>query len=240
MPGLRRDEVADRAGVSTDYYTRLEQGRERHPSPSVVDALARALELPPDATDHLHGLVAPRRVPPRTERGRTPAQLLDHLADWSATPAYVVDSSCDVLESNAAGSAMHPGLSRDRNMMRLLFLDDAERGMYRDWPRQAALSVAWLRAAAGPAPQPRLRALVADLQRSSPAFAGLWAKHDVATRADGLKELDHPATGRLTLRHMALTVDQRAGLTLVLYQVLHHGWDVAGGPPGGQVLVRGS
>lgn len=207
--------------MSLDYYVRLEQGRERGPSASVLDALARALELSSDATRYLYELASPPpKSAPVDPRGhRVPSGLLDLLADWPTTPAYVVDTCCNVLACNPLGSAFHPGLRRDANMMRLLFLDPQERGMYLDWESIAAQSVGWLRSSAPTAPSDRHAALVDELGRASPEFLSLWQRHEVARRTAGHKRLNHPQLGRVTVRFTTLSVDERPGQSLILYHV---------------------
>lgn len=209
------------AGVSRDYYTRLEQGRERHPSPAVVNALARVLGLDDDARLHLHELVRsePGRPPSAGEaHARPTAGLLKLLAAWPDTPAFVVDARCNVLACTALAAAVHPGLARDSNMMRLLFLDSQERAMYLDWDQVAPESVAWLRASAGAdLNNPDLTALLDELISQSTEFALLWGRHDVRIRSGGVKRLRHPVVGELALNFETLTVNATPGQSIIIY-----------------------
>ena len=152
VPGLRREEVAMLAGVSADYYVRLEQGRDQHPSAQVLDALARALQLDDDAIAHLHSLAAPavrrrRRPSPRPER--VPAAILQLIASWHETPAYVY-GHMDVLAANPLATALAPYYTPGENLVRATFLDPRLRDRYEDWHRAAATVVAALRALVGP------------------------------------------------------------------------------------------
>jgi transcriptional regulator with XRE-family HTH domain len=220
VPGLRREEVAMLAGVSTDYYVRLEQGRERHPSDEVLTALAGVLGLDEDALAHLRQLAAPRprrrRAQPRPERA-SPG-LLSLLGQWPDTPAFVMNRFRDVLACTALAAALHPGLDRDRNMVRLLFLDPAERDLYPEWDRVARDSVAWLRAAAGAdLGHPRLTEVVGELTVKSPEFARLWSRHEVREKSSGAKRLVHPVTGEIALDFETFAVGARQGQSLTVY-----------------------
>ena len=221
VSGLRREEVAMLAGVSRDYYTRLEQGRERHPSPAVVNSLARVLGLDDDARLHLHELVTsePGRRPSAGEaHGRPTAGLMKLLAAWPDTPAFVVDAHCNVLACTALAAVVHPGLARDSNMMRLLFLDSQERAMYLDWDQVAPESVAWLRASAGAdLNNPDLTMLLDGLISGSNEFASLWDRHDVRIRSGGVKRLRHPVVGELALNFETLTVNASPGHSVIVY-----------------------
>ena len=141
------------AGVSADYYVRLEQGRDQHPSAQVLDALARALQLDDDAIAHLHSLAAPavrrrRRPSPRPER--VPAAILQLIASWHETPAYVYGRYMDVLAANPLATALAPYYTPGENLVRATFLDPRLRDRYEDWHRAAATVVAALRALVGP------------------------------------------------------------------------------------------
>lgn len=217
MAGLRREELALLAGISADYYLRLEQGRDRHPSAQVLDALARALRLDADGAAHLHDLATPKpgrraRAPRRLSPGT--AMLLDQLP----MPAFVQDSYYEVLGANLMGRALSPHHRTGANLLRALFLDPAERELRADWDRAAREGVAGLRAfsVADPA-DARLAALVGELSMGSDAFRRLWARHDVHRRAGGLSTLRHPQVGPLELRHEKLAVMGADGQVLVIY-----------------------
>ncbi|MGX6448149.1 helix-turn-helix transcriptional regulator [Patulibacter sp. S7RM1-6] len=220
VPGLRREEVAVLASVSSDYYTRLEQGRERHPSPQVLDALARTLDLDEDARTHLFLLadLVPRRsgAAPREDVSPDLLQLLD---GWTATPALVLSRTLDVLARNALARELHAGFADDDNLLRMTFLDPAGRRFYADWDRAAEASVANLRVAAGVAPDDaRLRELVAELDAGSPAFRELWRRQEVRGKTREAKHFRHPDVGPLTLTYQAFTVREARDQELVVYQ----------------------
>jgi transcriptional regulator with XRE-family HTH domain len=220
VPGLRREELATLAGVSSDYYVRLEQGRERHPSEQVIDALARALRLDEDATAHLHELARPtprrRRAAKRTERVRP--ELLSLMETWPHTPAMVIGRHLDVLASNSLAAALHGRFARGHNLVRGLFLDPTARDLYPDWDEVARDTVAALRASVGPdLDDPHLIDLVGELSLKSERFRSLWARHDVREKAHGTKRFVHPLVGELVLRYESLAVAGNPGQVLAVY-----------------------
>ncbi|WP_329134564.1 helix-turn-helix domain-containing protein [Streptomyces sp. NBC_00670] len=215
VPGLRREEVAMLAGVSTDYYTRLEQGRRRmQPSDQVLDALARALRLADVERRHLHRLVrssvaaaAPDgpRLPPLDEGMR---MMLDSMP----MPAMVIDSRGDVHAMNRLGRALLVGLepmpSQASSHVRWLFLDPAARELLVEWEVIARVSVGVLREAAGRYPRDaRLREVVGELSLASAEFRGWWAEHEVEVRCRGMKRFRHPVVGALELHVEALRLE---------------------------------
>jgi len=219
-PGMRREEVAMLAGVSTDYYIRLEQGRDKHPSAQVLDALAAALTLEEDAVAHLHELARPQ--PRRRRRAGRPERVSQGLVRlmerWPDTPALVLGRYMDVLAGNALGVALFGWLS-DRSLVRAVFLDPRARDFYRDWQKVTRDCVASLRATAGAdLDDPRLTDLVGELSLKSADFARLWARHDVRGKTTESKRLRHPVVGELTLSYEALTVNSAPGQQLVVYQ----------------------
>jgi transcriptional regulator with XRE-family HTH domain len=182
VTGLRREEVALLAGVSKDYYVRLEQGRERHPSAQVLDALARGLALDDDAVAHLHRLARP--APDGRLRARRREQvgpnLLRLMDGWPGTPAVVLGRCLTVLAHNALGKALFDGHTHRGDLVRLVFLDPDAREFYPDWERVAVNTVGGLRAAAGLDPDdPRLIETVGELSVKSAEFRRLWARHDI-------------------------------------------------------------
>lgn len=205
-PGLRREEVASLAGMSVDYYTRLEQSRGPHPSRQMLTALARALRLTDDERDHLFHLAGeepPRResVPQHVRPGLL--LILDRLHD---TPAQVVTDCGEVLAQNAMASALTGDASarppRERNLLRRFFLDPAARTLFppEDFAEHARAHVANLRAVAAARPDdPVPRALVAELRAGSAEFARLWEAHEVAVRRAATKRFVHPVVGLLEL-----------------------------------------
>jgi transcriptional regulator with XRE-family HTH domain len=218
VPGLRREEVALLARISADYYLRLEQGRDRHPSAQVLDALAQALRLDGDATAHLHGLA--RSAPPRPPRQpeRVPVGIRQLVDSWPDTPAFVQGRYADVLYANSAATALSPLFAAGVNVLRAIFLDPAS---LRDYPvteNIVANAVASLRAlVAVDADDPRLTELVAELSSGSARFRRLWDRYDVGVRSGGgVRTLRHPRVGDLRLRYEKLQISGTSQ-TLVVY-----------------------
>jgi transcriptional regulator with XRE-family HTH domain len=225
-PGLRREEIATLAGVSIDYYTRLERGRETRPSPAVVDALARALRLDGDEHEYLKSLAAraARRapVPPKApSRSVRPAigMLLETLRP---NPAYLLSRTYDVLAANPGGAQLHHGLfewpARQRNTIRYTFLHPAARDLYPAFEQKARSCVAQLRAIAGSDPDaPDLAALVGELLVKSPDFGRLWGRYEVRRAGSGDRDFQHPLVGTITLAHETLDVNRADGQRIVAY-----------------------
>jgi transcriptional regulator with XRE-family HTH domain len=226
-PGLRREEVAALAGVSIDYYTRLERGKEARPSPAVTDALARALKLDPDEHEHLRALAAraARYAPaPPAAPGRTVHPRLRLLLETlRPSPAYITSRTLDLLAANPGGLALYAGISDwpapQRNIGRFLFLHPAARDLYADWDNQIRGCVARLRALAGTDPDaPDLAALVGELLVKSPDFARLWERYDVTTRTAAQKKtFHHPHVGTITLHFQGMQLEGTPGQRLGAY-----------------------
>ncbi|WP_089212680.1 helix-turn-helix transcriptional regulator [Streptosporangium subroseum] len=220
-PGLRREEVAMLADVSTDYYIRLEQGRERHPSERVLGALVRVLDLGPDAATHLYELAHPRSRP----RGATAQveqvspDLLRLMRGWSSTPAFVCDRWMDVLAANTLATALFRELEHGDNLIRTVFLDPAARTFYRDWEKVARAKVAHLRSAAGAdLDDPYLVELVDELSLESEEFRLLWARHDVVGKTHEAKRIHHREVGDLTLTCELFNISSAPGQQLTIFQ----------------------
>jgi transcriptional regulator with XRE-family HTH domain len=221
VPGLRREEVALLAGMSTDYYMRLEQGRERRPSQQVIDAIARALQLDEDAVAHVYRLAHPSPRPARrtTRAERVSPQLLRLMNGWPDTPAYILGHALDILAANPLATALFSDFGRPDNLLRMTFLHPAGRDFYLDWDRAAQSTVATLRAAAGAEPDnPRLTELVGELSMKSPAFRSLWGRHDVRGKTHDAKGFRHTEVGDLQLHFEAFTINSAPGQQLVVYQ----------------------
>ncbi|PRX96699.1 helix-turn-helix transcriptional regulator [Allonocardiopsis opalescens] len=228
VAGLRREEVAVLAGVNADYYTRLEQGRERNPSPQVLDALGRALRLDADARAHLFRLAgaAPDYRGSRRGAERAGPALRQLMDGYPNTPAFVLGRTLDVLAANALADALFAPFDPADNLARMVFLDPAARDFYLDWDRTAQATVANLREAAGFDPDdPRLRELVAALSERSPAFTRLWQAHDVRGKTRDAKRLHHPDVGPLTLTYQSFDVRDAPGQQLVIYHAEPGGAD---------------
>lgn len=218
VPGLRREELALLAGISADYYLRLERGRDRNPSIQVVDALARALQLDPDHLAHVRALASGTAGPPAPPRrdevpdsARRLIRALDH-------PAFIENAFLDVLASNRAARELNPRLVPGRNQLRDLFLDAEEQALHPDWERAAACLTASLRHTAGrDTDDPRYVRLTSELGRTSPSFRRLWARHDVRAQRGAAVRLTHPRAGTVTLHREQLGLNGADRLTLVVY-----------------------
>ncbi|TKG71071.1 helix-turn-helix transcriptional regulator [Prauserella endophytica] len=220
VAGLRREEIAVLAGVSADYYTRLEQGRERNPSAQVLDALSRALDLADDAREHLYRLAGAGPGTGRTRgRERVGPALLQLMDTFTTCPAFVVNRTLDVLALNALAQALFSPFDRADNLLRMIFVDPAGRSFYVAWHQAAEAAVANLRVAGGHDPHdPRLAELVARLREHSDEFSALWAAHDVRGKTREAKELLHPEVGPLSLTYQAFDVRDAPGQELIVYQ----------------------
>jgi transcriptional regulator with XRE-family HTH domain len=219
VSGLRREEVAVLAGVSADYYARLEQGRERHPSGQVVDALARALRLDSDACWHAYRLagLVPKPESPEGGEERVSPELLRLMDAFPAAAAYVVNRRLDVLASNALADALLSPLADPRGMARSLFCDPAARDLFADWHSVAGDTVAALRLAHGhERHDPRTTALIDDLLGASEEFAALWGRQDVGRLGSRTKTFHHPQAGRLTLDYQTFEVQDAPGQYLLV------------------------
>ncbi|WP_338699497.1 helix-turn-helix transcriptional regulator [Streptomyces sp. Q6] len=223
VPGLRREEVAQLAGVSVDYYIRLEQGRGPSVSDSVLDAIARVLRLDDTETAYLRSVARPDSVPrrrrPAGQQVRPGLKLL--LATIEKAPAFVLGRRMDVLAWNALAdaligfSAMAP---EERNMPRQVFLNPDARALYPEWHAVAAETVAFLRLDAGLHPKdPRLATLVGELSLADEDFRRLWADHQVKEKTYGAKRVTHPVAGELSLPYETLTVSGDPDQSLVVY-----------------------
>ena len=220
VPGLRREELAFLAGVSAPYYARLEQGRDRSPSPAVLDAIANVLQLDAEAAAHLHRIAepaAPRRRSPRPPERVSP--VVQRLLDaWPGQAAVVIGRFRDVLAANELAVALNPGFAVGHNLVRDTFLDPASRELYVDWGDVAIGAVAGLRASSGAdLDDPALAALVGELSIKSEDFATMWARHDVHAKTTGMKRYRHPLVGRLELDYQTFTVNGAGEQTLHVF-----------------------
>ena len=234
-PGLRREELAALAGVSIDYYIRLEQGRETNPSPAVLDALASALLLNEEERAHLHLLArhtarpgqpagnAPRRGKPEPgAAGAVRPGIHQLLKTIRPCPAYVLNPVSDVLAANPEALALFYGLGDwppcRRNTARYTFLHPAARALFADWQHSAATTAANLRAVAAADPgTPGLAALVDELTAHSPEFARLWQRYDIQRRRGEPKTFQHPQVGKITFTYEVLHLGED-GQRMSVYQ----------------------
>lgn len=220
VPGLRREELAVIAGVSSDYYTKLEQGREVRPSAHLLDAISRAMDLDDDERRHLFRL-ADLVPPPPGGRGRPEVspELLGLMDAWPATPAMVLSDALDVLARNELAHALYSGFTLNDNLLRMTFLDPEGRRFYVDWQRAAEAAVANFRIGAGARPDdPETAALVAELTAGSSEFDELWNRRDVRGKTHEAKRLHHGDVGALTLGYQAFDVRGAPGQQLVVYR----------------------
>lgn len=229
VPGLRREELAQLAGVSMTYLTRLEQGQSHNASDDVIDALARALRLNPDERVHLFALAHPdparRTELSAAEAAKPGAEQLLHAMD--NVPAILLGRFNDVLAWNHAGHALlaghmsweAPAHEETRpNHIRMLFLDEQTRDLYVDWNKEAELAVASMRYAAAQFANDRyLAELVGELSMKSPEFARLWAGHDVRLCTSGVKQLRHPIVGEMSVNYEVLHLPEGNGQRILTH-----------------------
>jgi transcriptional regulator with XRE-family HTH domain len=209
VPGLRREEVAYLAGVSVDYYVRLERGRNANVSAAVLEAVSRALRLNDTERDHLFALAKPKRRQPRAMAPqRVRAGLLRALDTLADVPALILGRRLDVLASNHLARAFYTDFealpAHDRNMARFIFFDESARDLYADWAGTARGIVASLHVYGGSHPHdPQFAELVGELSVSDPDFRHWWAEHDVLVRDHGSKRYHHPLVGEMSLGYEA-------------------------------------
>ncbi|TVT15507.1 helix-turn-helix domain-containing protein, partial [Amycolatopsis rhizosphaerae] len=214
VPGLRREEVARLAGVSTDYYARLEQGRRITPSAAVVEAIGRALGLDAAGRAHLEDLIGLTSAPaPRRARDvqRVRPGLYQFLDALDGEPALILGRRTDVLAANRMAKALFTDFDRlpaaQRNYARWMFLGEEARSLFADWHDQARAAVESLRFEVGRDPDDQATAaLVTELRHNSREFDHWWEQHRVHQRTHGSKRLCHPLVGELTVEYETLTL----------------------------------
>ena len=222
VPGLRREELAQLAGVSTSYYTQLEQGNSTNVSREVVDAIARALRLTETEHTYLVGLTSPgwQRSSPPVQRLRPAIRaLLDSIND---VPAYVNGVRMDILGWNQTAAALFGDwaelLPEERNWARLVFLDPTMRELFVDWDAKAAAVAGILRMHASIHPDdPQLAQLVGELSVRSEEFRQLWAAHEVRRKAHGVLRFHHSLVGDLTLSYETFPLADDPDQALIIY-----------------------
>jgi transcriptional regulator with XRE-family HTH domain len=226
VPGLRREEVAALAGISVDYYIRLEKGRGLNVSDAVLDGLARALRLNSTERAHLFTLAQSSRT--KSRRGVIKPQkvrggLLKLLETMNHTPVTILGRRLDVLASNAMARALLTDFEaldhRDRNMLRFMFLDESARLLYVNWHQVARELVASLRLDAGKHPHdPYLAELVGELSVADQDFRTWWAEQEVHKRTHGTKNFHHPVVGDLSLDYESLLLPDDPEQRLIIYR----------------------
>ncbi|KUJ39742.1 helix-turn-helix transcriptional regulator [Streptomyces sp. NPDC093228] len=224
VPGLRREELAQLAGVSVAYYTRLEQGNGRNVSAEVLDAIARALRLSDAEHAHLTHLAKPKahKKKPSARSQQVRSSLRQLLDTFDGVPAYIVGRRSEVLAWNRMAAAVFGDWSRlpqqERNWARMVFLQPEYHDLFVGWEQKAIDIVCQLRYEAGCYPDdPRLSALVGELSVKSEEFRRLWATHDVKEKSHGLKQLRHPLVGDLELQFESFRPPSDGELSMVTY-----------------------
>ncbi|WP_084369435.1 helix-turn-helix transcriptional regulator, partial [Microbispora sp. ATCC PTA-5024] len=239
-PGLRREEVAMLAGISIDYYTRLEQGRERNPSDQVIAALVRVFRLGPEAAEHLQQLARQPAYRPKgaREHDTVHPNVLRIMHGWDIAPAFVVNRRLDVLARNRVADALYEGLEHRDNLLRLALLNPAAHGFYLDWELDTTSKIAHLRATAGRnCDDPFLLELVEELSERSEYFRRMWAQYDVQARTRAPVRFHHREVGDVVTTMEVLSVDGSPGQKLVVFQAdAGSAWEralsvLAGRPP---------
>jgi len=230
VTGLRREEVARLAGVSVDYYTRLERGNLTGVSDSVLDSIARALELDRAEHDHLYDLArtanTPSRNRPAAAAPSSVRPVLQYVLDAiTAAPAFIGNNRMDIVAANPLGYAlysdMYRGTTRPANHSRFIFLDPRARDFYPDWERAANVNVAILRRDAGRFPHDkRIAELVGELSVHSEEFRTRWAAHNVRRHYSGTKSFRHPVVGLLELNYQVMELEEDPGHTLTVYPAI--------------------
>lgn len=218
VTGLRREEVAVLAGVSADYYARLEQGRERNPSAQVIDAIGRALRLTPDARGHLYRLA---RLNPiltsASARDLVHPSLLQLVDAFPLAAAYVLGPAFDLLATNRIADALLSPFGGERNMVRILFTHPQAKTVFAEWPTVARNTVHALRLNAGYFPADReLAALANEIMDMSPEFRGLWEEQAVGSLTRTFKVFVHPEVGRIELTYQTFDVHDAPGQQLLV------------------------
>jgi transcriptional regulator with XRE-family HTH domain len=218
VPGLRRSEVATLAGISTEYYVKLEQGKGANPTDQVLDALSRALKLDLTARSYLHALARLSEKPvtptlsPATER----AQWL--IDSWPMTAAMILDRHNDIVATNSLMSSLVPEYLVGSNALVVLLVDQAVRQLYLEWEGLSSRSIGLLRSHIGLAPDdPRAQELVAQLLRESERFAELWHRYDIQGMTEGIHPMNHPTAGRIDLHYAHLPLAGADGHTIFMY-----------------------
>ncbi|MFI6957061.1 helix-turn-helix transcriptional regulator [Nocardia sp. NPDC050408] len=232
VPGLRRQEVATLAGLSVDYYTQIERGKVNSVSESVLDAIARALELDDAERSHLfdlhrNALISPQRRPRRAAKTVRPG--VQNLLDTYSGPAFVRNARHDLVAGNQLGYAfysplypdpLHPDVSKPVNFVRFCFLDPRAHDFYPDWDHMADGAVNLLRTDAGRDPYDRgISDLVGELSTRSEEFRVRWAKHNVRLHYTGTKSFHHPVVGDISIGYETMPLPADPGLVVNFYTV---------------------
>ena len=216
--GLRREELATLAGISSEYYLRLEQGRDKNPSAQILDAIARALQLDIKGTEYLHQLASPPGSRGEQLDLETAADGTNELINQFPMPAIVASRCLDVLAANPVARALSPGFTPGLNFLRWRLLEPSAREFFVDWDEATDVAVSGLREAAGSDPDdPRLRALVEELSAASARFRELWARAEVGYRPD-VVHIRHPDIGDVYLHPNRFNIPHSGGQHMLTYR----------------------
>ncbi|MTD59205.1 helix-turn-helix transcriptional regulator [Amycolatopsis pithecellobii] len=216
VPGLRREEVAVLAGVSVDYYTRIEQGRETNPSAQIIEALARGLDLTGDEREHLFRL-AGYQAPVSRRLDQVRPELARLLGQWRDQAAFVLTGTLDVMAPNSLARALFSGFTEQDNLARMVFLDPVGRTFYTDWDRAAESVVSVLRHNSTRLPAPCFDPFIREMSEASERFERLWKNQHVRGKTHAVKRLHHPEAGDLSLEYHALEVPGSDAWQVVIY-----------------------
>ena len=218
VPGLRRSEVASLAGISTEYYIKLEQGQETNPTDQVLDSLTRALNLDATANSYLHSLAHIGRQPERPPAAPVVERTRWLIESWPMTAAMVLDRHNDILATNSLMAALVDGYQPGQNALAVLLLDPTARDLYVDWDGLSRRSIGLLRSRVGLDPDhERTRELVAQLTEHSERFRELWHRHDIEGMTEGTHPMRHPVAGDLSLHYAHFPVLGTTSLSIFLY-----------------------
>ncbi|TCP38954.1 helix-turn-helix protein [Tamaricihabitans halophyticus] len=216
VSGLRREEVAVLAGISVDYYTRLEQGREKNPSAQIIEALARGLDLTGHEREHLFRL-AGYQAPVGGIQTQVRPELARLLSRWQNQAAFVLTGTLDILAPNALTRALFSGFIRQDNLARMVFSDPAARTFYIDWDQAADNVVAALRHNSTSQPAAVFDAFIHEMCQASGDFRELWSMQQVRGKTHAVKRFHHHEIGDLSLAYQALGVPGTEGWQVIVY-----------------------
>lgn len=227
--GLRREEVAELAGISTAWYTYLEQGRKVQPSREVLDGIASALHLTTTEHNYLYALALPP-LPKGKASHEVPLSLQQLLDNFGVYPAYIIDHTWDILAWNQATSRLFTDFGKipkkERNLVRYVVTNAQLRHMYTDWEGNARRLLAEFRMNFGfDIGEPRFVEIISELLYLSEEFAQWWGKHDVHAQGSGIKDLQHPKVGRLQLEYATFQSNDNPSLKLIAYMAMDRASD---------------